>query len=395
MIRKPFRVLLLLAALCLFARPGRADLRAREKVLLGPFGTVSRLSVWDDFDDPAANLRFEALWAEVSALLRELDGLLSLSVPDSEIARFNALPEGGRMPVSPRTADVLRRARTLHALTDGYFDPSVYPLVDLWGFSPRFRNGGGEAMPYDRPADAPGPPEERWREALLPLVGFSGIRLAEDASGQALLVKETASVTVDGRVFAAEIDLGGIAKGYAADLVTAMMREAGVTRGFFSCGTSSVSLLRNPRAEDGAFSLAVRNPRPAEGTPEAFATVRVADACLSTSGDYEDNYFVAGQRACHIVDPFTGYPLNVRPGGVQEGLCAATLLSGSACDDDALTTALLLMGETRALSLLDRLGDREWLLVRYRADSDEYAVLTNVPEERIEVLDGRFRIANP
>ena len=399
--KRLFFCALLLAALFVLRGSGAAaappsGLRAREKVLLGPFGTVSRLTVWDDFSQPAANERFETLWAEIRDLLWELDGLFSLSDPDSEIARFNTLPEGGSLPVSRHTARLIGQCHILYEKTGGYFDPSVFPLVDLWGFSPRFRNAEKTAMPYDRARDektgALPPPEARYLEAFLRLAGFSGIRLQEDREGNTVLVKDTKSVTVDGTVYAAQIDLGGIAKGYAADLVTEKMRAAGIVYGFFSCGTSSVSLLASGGTDDGEFRLAVRNPRPAEGTPEAFATVLVSGACLSTSGDYDDNYFVAGQRACHIIDPFTGCPLNMRPDGAEGGLCSATLLSGSACEDDALTTALLLLGEDRARALLKTVGDRDALLVRERPDADGYDVLTSLPEERVLLQDSRFRI---
>jgi len=370
--------------------------RAREKVLLGPFGTVSRLTVWDDFSSPYANERFETLWANIRDLLWELDGLFSLSDPDSEISRFNALPEGGSLPISFHTARLIGQCQALYEKTEGFFDPSVYPLVDLWGFSPRFRNGEKAAMPYDRARDRETgtlpPPDARYLETFHRLVGFSDIRLTEDGAGNTILIKNTKSVTVDGIVYAAQIDLGGIAKGYATDLVTEKMRAAGIVYGFFSCGTSSVSLLASGGTEDREFRLAVRNPRPAEETPEAFATVLVSGACLSTSGDYDDNYFVAGQRACHIIDPFTGFPLNMHPNGTREGFCSATLLSGSACEDDALTTALLLMEEERARALVKTLDGRNVLLVRERADGDGYDVLTNLSEERVSLLDSRFRL---
>ena len=379
-----------------------AGYRSREKVTVGPFGTVSRFCVFDDFTDPEAGLRFEALWAEIKQILSRLDSLFSLTQPDSEIARFNALPEGGRLAISEETAQLLQRCHALYALTDGFFNPAVSPLVDLWGFSARFREGENGAMPYDRAwdemLDGLPPPDPRYIDAFLQLTDFDGIVLSQEAGGRWVLVKETPSVTVDGVIYPAQIDLGGIVKGYAVDLVTERLQAAGVSWGFFSCGTSSISLLGNASAAAQAgnnadFDLAIRNPRPGEGTPEACLRVRAQYLALSTSGDYDENYFIAGQRACHIINPFTGYPLNMRPdSGAGSGLCSATLLSGSACDDDALTTALLLMGEERAAQLLARLGDRHALLIRYTDGLDAYDVLTDLPSARITLLDERYRL---
>ena len=394
-----FSLLLLLPALSL-AVP--TDYTSRDKFSLGAFGTVSRLCVFDDFSDPQANLRFEALWEETRTVLTTLDALLSLSNPDSELSRFNQLGEGESMEVSPQTAAVFEKAMELYQLTEGYFNPAVYPLVDLWGFSPRFRNREGPDMPYDRVWDEENetlpPPDERYRQAFLTQCRFEDIRLTGSDESGWTLTKGIPSVTVEGRTYPARIDLGGIAKGYAADLVHEKMQELGIKWGFFSCGSSSMVLLSNANSEARAaqkpeFSLRVRSPRPGAEGPEAYACLQVRDACLSSSGDYDSNYLWNGMLCCHILDPFTGYPLNVVPGSVQEGLCTVTLLSGSACEDDALTTALLLMGRDRARKMLmGPLSDREAVLVQYRSGSDSYSVLTNLPEDRIRLEDPRFHL---
>ena len=143
--------------------------------MTGTFATISTLCVFDDFDDPAASEHFNRLWEETKALLNRMDELLSVSVETSEIARFNALPGGESMAISPLTAEIFQLCRDMYDLTEGYFDPTILPLVDLWGVSARFRNrSGAPAMPYDRPRVDGGfsMPDKKYLDAFLGLVGL-------------------------------------------------------------------------------------------------------------------------------------------------------------------------------------------------------------------------------
>ena len=371
---------------------------AKTKVASGYFATVSRLCVYDDFSDPQAVEKFEQLWRQVKDTLYRIEELVSVSLPGSEIARFNQLPCGEAISVSADTAALVELARQMCEKTNGYYDPTVYPLVDLWGFSPRFTYGGEVQTPYDRQREGSTlpAPDPRYIRAFRQLVGMEGIVLEADGEGGFLLRKQTPSVTVDGAAYQAQLDLGGIAKGYACDLVTQMMREAGYEYGFFSCGSSSISLLKNASASareknDPAFQLEVRKPRETLSPSSAYARVRLAGQSLSSSGDYGGTYLLEGDVCCHIVNPFTGYPLNVPSDGVQKGICTVTLLSGSAAEDDAYTTALCLMGPQGALEYLNSfLPERDWLMVLYRADQSGYQVLTNLDASRLTILDEAY-----
>lgn len=376
--------------------------KAKTKVTMGTFGTVSSLCLYDDYEAPGALTRYEAVWAETKAILEEMDLLLSTSIGTSEIARFNALPGGAQMPVSPMTAEVFLLAREMYEFTEGYFDPTVFPLVDLWGFSPRFTFGGEETMPYDREwADGTRAlPEARYIEGLLKLVDMDGIELTGDAQSGYVLHKNTPSVEIDGVTYHAQIDLGGIAKGYAADRVIEMIGQAGYAYGYFSCGSSSIRLLKNAsfsaqKADDPRFSLQVNIPRATAENSQTYANIRVMDEALSSSGDYDNNYIAGGNICSHIISPFTGYPLNYTEDGVQHGVSTVTLLSGSAVEDDALTTALCLMGRDRAIGFVnEKLRGHSIIMVLYRADADVYEVVTNIPQEALTILDAAYRIAS-
>ena len=384
--------------------PGAAapNYTAKTKVASGYFATVSRLCVYDDFSQPQASEKFEELWRQVKDILSRIEKLVSVSVPDSEIARFNQLAYGEAVPVSAETAALVELARQMRDKTCGYYDPTVYPLVDLWGFSPRFTYGGEALTPYDREraGSALPAPDPRYIQAFKALVGMEGIVLEADGEGGYLLRKQTPPVTVDGVAYQAQLDLGGIAKGYACDLVTKLMEEAGYEYGFFSCGSSSISLLKNGSASareagDDAFQLEVRKPRKTQSSASAYARVRLAGQSLSSSGDYGGTYLLDGDVCCHIINPFSGYPLNVPSDGVQRGVCTVTLLSGSAAEDDAYTTALCLMGPQGALDFLNaKLPERDWLMVLYRADKSSYQVLTNLDDSRLTILDEAYVLSS-
>ncbi len=406
-VKKMMTAALLLAALCLpglsQAEPIPEHYTSKTRVSMGAFGTVSQLCLYDDFKAPGALAKYDRVWNEIKALLTALDETLSVSIPTSDVARFNALPEGGALKVSEQTAQVFAVAQEMADFTDGHFDPTVYPLVDLWGFSPRFRMAEGEDQPYDRPwaNGTRALPEEKYIAGLLQLVGMDGIELRGDADGGWELVKHTPSVTIDGKTYHAQIDLGGVAKGYAADLVAELLAREGYRYGYFSCGSSSMRLMKSGSQEarktgDSSFQLQVRNPRKAEGSGDAYALIRVMDQSLSSSGDYDSNYIAGGSVCCHIISPKTGYPLNFAlDGGVQQGVSTVTLLSGSAAADDALTTALCLMGPQGAIDFVNKkLRGHSVALVLYRADLDVYEVATNIPADRFEIVEGAFRVAS-
>lgn len=286
------------------------------------------------------------IWQETKAVLEEIQNSVSISVPDSDISRFNALPSGGRCQIATTTAELIHDAQLLYALTGGRFDPSILPLVDLWGFTPRFNtNKYTPAMPYDRvKTNGTIPlPDEAWITALRPLVGMNGIMLITTDDGQHL-EKQTPDVVIDGVTYAASMDLGGLAKGYVCDRVLEIMRKYGCTEGYFSCGGSSMVILGNSASEDGCYEMALKKPRDGETADPSFGSLRVSNICISTSNDISQCWIQDDAIYSHIIDPANGWPVNTSPTGTQGGIISVTLLGENAAACDALTTTLMLMG---------------------------------------------------
>lgn len=263
-----------------------------------------------------------------------LDRLLSTGLESSEVSQLNAASGGA---VSADTAEILRAAMDLHSRTDGALDITVYPLVELWGF-------------YSR--DYSVPDEETLREALA-LV--DGDKLAFD--GEHLTMAPGMA-----------IDLGCIAKGYAAAAAATRLRDAGVDSAVLSLGGNVHVLGKRP---DGAlWKVAIQDPRQAG---EYVGTVKVQDAAVVTSGGYQRYFEENGVVYHHILDPRTGYP-------ADSGLLSVTIVSEDDMLADGLSTALFVMGEDEARAF--------W---QENADAFDMVLVTQAGEIRITSgLEGRF-----
>ncbi len=367
------------------------------------FATVCFLSL-SDKDDPKREARFEEMWSETKRLLGEIERAVSVSIPDSDISRFNALRQGEAIAISHHTAALFQEAYRVYEDSGGLYDPTVYPLVDLWGFSPRFNvNDYAPLTAYDR-AYVAGQlplPEERFIKAFTRLVGLKFIELTGSAETGYTLIKHTQPVAVDGVSYQAQLDLGGIAKGYAANLVMALAREHGYEFGHIVLGGSSISMLkfRAAGASSGnqdAFSLGIRKPRAGGSKDSAFAKLYARDTALSSSGDYSHNTIRSGVLYCHIIDPRCGYPVNM-PGedGVQRGIAAVTVLEENAAHADALSTALCVMGARDAIDYINKnLRATPVVMTLYDARQSVYEVVTNLTEGELIITDAAYARAN-
>ena len=249
--------------------------------------------------------------------LNRLDGALSRTREGSEIYILNAQ---GRADVSQETADLISAALTLSQATGGAFDPTVAPLVTLWGIT----------------TDSPRVPEQTEIDALLPLVGTEHVTL------------EGARVTLDE---GCAMDLGGIAKGYASDRVAAIFAQHGITSGTISLGGNVYVCGSKPNGQP--WVVAIQDPR-----SDGYAvTVALTDSFAVTSGGYQ-RYYTApdGTVYQHILDPKTGYP-------VESDLLSVSILCDNGTMADAYSTALYVMGSAGAQAFWRTHGGFEMILI--------------------------------
>jgi thiamine biosynthesis lipoprotein len=258
------------------------------------------------YGDNSSALR--AAGEEALAEIEKLEDQLSLYRPSSEIAHLNARAAAGPVRVTPSLFALLREARRLHDLTDGAFDVTIAPLVRCWGFM-----GGQGRMP-----------EPEAVEMARRSVGMRQITLDE----QALTVR-----------FAREgvmIDLGAIGKGYAVERAAEILRENGVTSALLHGGTSTVYSIGHP-PDLKYWDVALEQP-PEQLAPAAIPTViHLRDEAMSVSAIWGRSFQVDGKLYGHVLDPRTGYP--------AKAVFLAAVVSSSATETDALSTALLINGQ--------------------------------------------------
>ena len=337
-------------------REAEVQLTPVRRLSAAYFGTITQVLVFDDFTRRGAYQNWLNCWNEIRSLLADLETKLSTMSPEGDIGRFNALRAGESTVISDVTAGVIRMAKEAYEFTNGAFNPTVYNLVDLWGFSPRFMLPGHlrRSMPYDRPG-GPGTalPDQQYIEAFTRLANFSNVFLSVDHLGRNILTKMGEDEVVRGRTYSLQLDLGAIGKGYAADRVAEVLRRHGFRYGFVNLGSSSFHLLGYhtstswPSNEFAAtFGLWPINIRSPFDPNRFFFTVYGRNESVSTSGSYERYYFIDGRRFSHIIDPRTGFP-------AYDHILSATFVGGSGAWSDAITTALCVMSIDEAQRFID------------------------------------------
>ena len=295
---------LLLVSICLFAF-GCTDTRnAYKEKQFFAMDAVLTVRLWGCAD--SADTHFAA----IADTLSVIEGALSRTDAESDVSRINRDRTASNL--SPHTLAVLEVAKSVMTLTDGAYLPTMGAISDLW------RKAGEENTLPDAAALA---------EAL------------DAARGGFTLENGICTLPRAGAI----LDLGGIGKGYAVDQILSYLTEAGVMGALVSFGSSVATL--GEKSDGKPFRISLRSPTDASATVGALnAPVGV----LSVSGDYERFVTVNGTRYHHIIDPETGYPS-------VSGISSASVLAAGGAFSDALSTALLVMGEQRARELLEAL----------------------------------------
>lgn len=275
----------------------------------------------------------DALGVSIEGELDVINQTFSTYIPDSEISLINA--RAGEAPGAVSTAfnQVLSAALSIGAATDGAYDVTVGPLVELWGFgqSPRAQQVP-EAESIAQARARTGAERLEWHEE----------------TGELALGPEMS------------LDLSSIAKGYAVDRIAALVESMGVENFLVEIGGELRAAGERP--EGGPWRLAVESPRPLDF--RVLEALQIFDGAIATSGDYRNYFEVDGARYSHLVDPRTGYP-------VTHDLVSVTVVHKSCMAADAWATALIVLGRERARELADSLGLAVFLAAN---DGDELAV---------------------
>ncbi|MDA8140479.1 MAG: FAD:protein FMN transferase [Desulfobacteraceae bacterium] len=270
---------------------------------------------------------------KVDECLEQVNQSMSTFRPESEISRFNALNKAGQpFAVSTGFLEVMRVAQEIYRQTDGAWDGTVNPLVNLWGFG---KKGPLQKVPAQTDIDT-----------ALGQVGFDRIQI--DPKGY--LIKKHADVTVD---------LASIAKGWGVDQVAAVLKGLGFTDYLVEIGGEVYAAGLRP---DGTpWRVGINRPQADAPAEAVYKVVPLSNRAMATSGDYRNFYKVEEKIYSHIIDPRTGYP-------IQNGVVSASVVAPDCTQADGLATAMMVMGPEKGIALLDRLEGIEGLIIVRQAD---------------------------
>ena len=279
-------------------------------------GTVCTITLYGSDDAKAFQGAFD--------LIDELESKMSVSKSGSEVAAINAQAGIEPVKVSTETFFVIEQSLRYTELSGGKFDVTVGPLVELWGI------GSGP----------PRVPERTEIDAAVALIGSGDVELNNQDS------------TVYLKRPGMAVDLGGIAKGYAADRVREYLLENGHSKGILNLGGNIVTFGEKPGGDP--WIIGIQDPFDSRGTP--VGTVKLPAGSVVTSGVYERYFEQGGRRYHHILDPDTGYP-------VENELVSISIIGEAGIVADAFSTLIFALGVTKGAEMLESMPSLDGVFI--------------------------------
>ncbi len=310
--------------------PGTVSCQASQTIVSGrTMGTYYQVKIISGGRVDAATMK-----KQIDALLEGINGRLSMFDPDSELSKFNQWPANRPFLASPGFLKLMSTAGRIYRLTDGAWDGTVKPLVDLWGF--------GTQDPLRTL------PDKNEILLLLSRTGFDKIRIDPPQ-----LQKTISGLT---------LDLSSIAKGYAVDQTAAFLEQKGFDNFLVDIGGEIAAA---GTSEPGRkWKIGIDTPDPATPHQKVYLALALENQSIATSGDYRNFTVIDGRSYSHIIDPATGYP-------VKNRVASVSVIASNCAFADGLATAMMVMGADRAIALADRLEQVAAMIV-LRIRDDEF-----------------------
>lgn len=284
-------------------------------------------------------------------ILIDIDNKMSETIDSSEINKINKNAGKKYVKVSKDTYDVIKKSLYYSEISNDTFDISIGPVIDLWGI------GTDRAkLPSDKEIDN-----------LLPLVNYKDILLNnEDSSVK--LAKE-----------GMKINLGGIAKGYAADKIYYYLKSQNVDSAIINLGGNIFAL--GSKDNNEPFSIGIQDPTMPRGN--SIGNVKVSDTSIVTSGIYERYLEKNNKIYHHMLNPHNGYPF-------ENNLSSVTIISDKSINCDALSTTALGLGHVKGLELIESLDNVDAIFIT----KDKKIYLSSNLKDKFNLTDTSFKIIN-
>jgi len=273
------------------------------------------------------------LQGEIEKILSDFDLSVSTYIPNSIISRINA--NETNVKVDKYFIDCFKKAKEVWKNTNGAFDPTVYPLVNAWGFGP------GKKQKI----------EKHIIDSILKFVGFDLIQLRGNK-----IVKKDKRVALDFNAFA---------QGYSVDVVSSFLNSMNINSYIVEIGGEVYAKGKKPNGE--SWTIAIEQPidnKETSNPPKAF--VKLENLAIATSGNYRRFTVIDGVKYAHHIDPKTGFP-------VKNNLLSASIFSKECISSDANATGVLVMGYDKAITFLKQHPELEAFLI-YSDDKGNYQV---------------------
>ena len=310
------------------------------KISGSKMGTSYHITIVADQPAPAD------LAEQIDRVLSEVDQSMSTWKTQSELSQFNRLPLTEEVAASNQLWAVLQTSRQIWQQSRGAFDPTVGPVVDLWGFGP--------VPTQDQvPADAE-------IAAALASTGFQHLSLNSEA--QAISKLKPVS-----------LDLSAVAKGYAVDQVADLLEMLALPDYLVEVGGEM--RLGGANAEGKPWRVAIELP---SLIPQVERVVSINTGAIATSGDYRNYFEKEGVRYSHTIDPRSGKPITHK-------LASVTVMAQRCADADAWATALMVLGEEEGLALANQLNLPVYMLIR---DGEGFRVASSAAFKPYLSVDG-------
>ncbi len=277
--------------------------------------------------------------------IKELENLMSKTLETSEIYQINNNP-GERIKISDDTKLVLENSLHYAKITDGKFDPTIGVLVDLWGIG----------------TEDAGVPSDSEIENAFKNIGYQKLNIYDNQAEIEEGVK---------------LDLGGIAKGYAADEVKKVTEKHNINSAFVNLGGNVLVIGNKP---DGSkWRVGIQDPR--QGRGNVMAIIEASDKTIVTSGNYERYFEKDGKVYHHILDPDTGYPADTN-------LLSVSIISDNSFDADALSTSIYILGLEKGMKFIENTEEVEVMFITNELE----VYLSSGLRDKVEITDEKFNL---
>ena len=307
--------------------------------------TVINLRIYDKTDEDIMN--------EAMDRLKEIEDRMSITLEDSDISLINKNAGIKPVQVHDDVYYVLEIAKYYANLSNGAYDPTIGPLVELWDVN-------------DKEIERDTIPSDADIKKALELVDYNDLELMEN--NYVYLKRE-----------GMKLDLGGVAKGYAADEVKKIFKENGVESAIIDLGGNIYVM--GDKGEGNPWRIGITNPF--EPTGRFTGLLELIDSSVITSGDYERYFIYEGKKYHHILDSKTGYPSD-------SGIRGVSIVSEKGIDGDALSTTLFVLGLDKGLELVDKLEGIEAIFIT----SDKEVIVTDGLKDKFIMDNPEFKLIN-